>query len=146
MSKVTRGGAAPDRQLSKLQRHILLWLYFQETDGLENRVYERVGDWSMVRLRNAIAEERKTIARIGISWSSEFCYGITPTKAQTAALSRALHRLEKRGLVILLSTSAKTNHKLSHTTHVKLTKFGRQPAAHLYLKWKDGISTSEESL
>ncbi len=143
MNKVTRGNAAPGRQLSKLQKHLLLCIYYERTDGIVNRVYERVGDRSRVRLKNAIAEEKKVIARTGITWSSKLVLknGETPTKVQTVSISRALHRLKARGLVILLSTSAKTGHKLLHTTHVKLTKAGREIADDLYWIWRDNLST-----
>lgn len=146
MTKATRGNAASDRQLSKLQQFILLCIYYERTYGVQDRIRERSRSSSTVRLSDAIKEENEVIAQTGISWSSKLIFGDgeSPTKAQTASISRALHRLEARGLVILLSTSAKTGHKLSHTTHVKLTKAGRSISATLYYSWRNNLSTSKK--
>ena len=135
MSKTTRGVAASNRQLSKLQKHMLLWIYFWDVEILRTYVHE-MSELRGAPLQKLIEEERSAFEREGVPWSSKGFYGATPTNAQAAALSRALHRLEARGLVTLYNASTSPDQKLIHTQRVKLTRLGKKTAANLYLSQK----------
>lgn len=100
--KPKRGPAALDRQLSKLQYLLLTWLIHKEDE--------------------LTPEDLKEFNRIGVVWKAKQffvdCLGQAPTASQRAAVSRSLHRLDGRGLVVLSMQGERT-------THIKLTPRGR---------------------
>lgn len=135
-----RGSAAPDRQLSKLQRRMLVWI-FSNTADLQG--YRKYGDRLMVTGCNGSVDAKrhiKMLSQKGAAWSAKRFYGDAPTKTQTVSLSKALHRLETRGLVVLFDASGGTGNK-SRTTHVKLTRAGEEAAKALLMS--KGLSERE---
>lgn len=63
----------------------------------------------------------------GIRWSAKRFYNAAPTLSQQAALSRALHRLENRGLIVCHDATGRFLQK-PRTTHVKITPPGMRIA------------------
>ena len=109
-----RGPAALDRQLSGLQFRLLTWLLLQE--------------------RTLRPEDKKEFNRFGVVWKAKrffvACGGQAPTASERAAVSRSLHRLAERGLVVLSMQGKRTG-------HIKLTPRGRTLAE----SWSvDGLS------
>lgn len=108
-----RGKAGNIAQLSRLQCEILLWLeHHSHGTCLDNRGY---------------CEPKPSKVKVsskGVSWSAKRFYDDPePTSSQQAALSRALRRLEKRGLVVCLRVGTRA-------AHVLLTEPGWSIASH----------------
>lgn len=128
-----RGKSSNDTQLSKLQSEILIWLEDQlrGTDlDLTSRklaALRRRDKRSPEELAKAADRTKKLfepqpqkrkIHKQGVLWNAKQFYNDPqPTNSQQSALSRALQRLEKRGLVIC-------SKKTLRTTHVALTEPG----------------------
>ena len=112
MAKKKRGDADNDRQLSTLQRRILVWIHKLEL------VYK---DFQLEKNR------LRELNQKGIPWSAKSFYNAAPTRSQEATLSGALRRLEKRGLVILYDSAGGLGEK-PRTKHVRLTKAGAEVA------------------
>lgn len=140
--KTKRKPAALDRQLSALQRSILVWL--AEKQGLSQL-------WDQSRKhRESGGSERdfwksyypllKELRSKGVAWSAKRFYKDAPSRGQETALSKALHRLEKRGLVSTYDTAEGVGFK-QRTSHAKLTRTGEK-AAHLLIM-NHGMSQRE---
>lgn len=101
-NKPKRGPAASDRQLSYLQLRLLEWLLLQE--------------------RTLDAQNSRELNRVGIRWGAKRFFVAysrqAPTASQRASVSRSLHRLAERGLVVLSMQGKRT-------AHIKLTPQGR---------------------
>lgn len=130
--KPKRNGAASDRQLSKLQRNILMWLYEQEMDFVTVKEMKQRGHKFETAFAQDFYKLAETIKQEGVPWSAErFLTHIkNPTRSHHASLSRSLGGLENRGLVDRRD-SAKGLGQKPRTTHVKLTKIGRDAAKQL---------------
>lgn len=138
MSK--RGKARNDLQLSQLQSKILLWLEDQlrgtDLDLLRRKMVtlsrrhsrrsgtqDKADNDSLDTLFGPQPQKRKVDKR-GVLWNTKQFYDDPkPTNSQRAALSRALRRLEKRGLVVC-------SRKEVCTTYVTLTEPGWRVATH----------------
>jgi hypothetical protein len=135
----------PDAKLSRLQKSILLWL-LRQTEELEVIASDDRGLDSLPVAVLANDEQRRVIgARIALHWGVWWRIGDS-TPAERAAFSRALKRLEERGLVLRqnrvagapgsggLRDSAAQLH--IRTTNVQLTDMGREVAKRL-TEYKD---------
>lgn len=143
-----RGKSRPDSQLSRRQRDILLWLLNEERAILASR---NVRDIKVLRSK-------------GVPWLAKRFFQDMydeplPTKV-AGSISRSLKALEgrngkARGLIRRYDTTEGTGHK-GRTSHVQLTKLGRQNAlfeaenrmtrrqlSSLRRRWENGASRVE---
>ena len=112
--RIPRGAASRDRQLSKLQKTLLLWLAKRESEilinGKENEVL--------------------ILKRKGIPWKPKKFYEEHSIKKQS--VSRMLTELEGRNLVVKFDSSKGDGLK-PRTSHVRITDSGIDVIAMLYL-------------
>lgn len=124
MAKITRGAAAPGRQLGKLQRRILIWVY---NYMIELYAFQRCASKSWLHEIEGREERLKVLSQKGTPWSAKIFYGHAPTRSEEATLSGSLVSLEVKGLVVLHDSTNGLGDK-PRTTHVKLTQLGRESA------------------
>lgn len=107
-------------KLSQYQKRILQWV-LEQTEWYETNGNEFL---------------RGEVAHWGVSWHD----GVRRTNAENASLSRSLCRLEERGLVQRRNHVSGDPHgtigwdgheRHTRTTHVRLTKVGREVAKRL---------------
>lgn len=142
VTKKTRGKAAPDRQLSGLQRRILIWIFRQQSTI---EMFGRIGDDIGVAGKGVppgrtFNEYVKELRQKGIPWSAKRFYDAVPTKLESKSLSRALLALEERGLLIRYDITGGLGLK-SRAEYARLTKSGRDVACSLIRS--DGKSERE---
>lgn len=119
-----RGKALGVRQLSRLQNSILVFLF-------QKHLVDRV---------EMEGKEREDFYSKGVKWSTKEFYQSFPTNSEKAALSRALKRLAKRGLVVLYDTARGRGSK-PRTTHVRLTEYAENATV---LNWAANHSDARE--
>lgn len=119
MEKPKRGKARADRQLSKLQRRLLVWLSDEEC-----RLWQVVKGEITPKARR-VQLKRELIQR-GVPWAgaAKRFYGGSESPP---AVSRALKRLDGRGLVIRYDTTGGGGAK-RRTSHVRMTRAGEELA------------------
>lgn len=114
-NKHLRGKARADRQLSKMQRDLLVWLYKEEQAILASEDKARI----------------KTLRQQGIPWLAKRFYQETQNEPMAAErrgiVSRTLARLDHRGLIQRYDTTGGVKRK-PKTSHVKLTDTARHAA------------------
>ena len=120
-----RGEAAEDRQLSQLQRRVLLWLFNQESEVDAAKLLVR--DFDTQEDEDALLNTIRKYQVKGVHWSTKKVLNDVPTRAQITALSKALGRLESRGLVITYDAHEGVKKK-SKASHVKLLPLGIRTA------------------
>lgn len=133
VAQKTRGRAAPDRQLSKLQRRILIWIFRpQSTIEILGKVGNDVGVRGKgIPVGRKFNEYVRELGQKGIPWSAKRFYDDhSLTRSQEASVATALRALERRGLVVKLDSAGGLGRK-PRTTHVKLTATGCEVAAFL---------------
>jgi len=120
----TRGEALGTRQLSGLQHAILIFLLNKH----------------MIISGAGTKYERNEFYSKGVRWSAKEFHQDCPTNSEKAALSRALGRLAKHGLVVLHDTAQGRGSK-PRTTHVRLTEYAMNAAL---LNWAINHSNGRE--
>lgn len=140
--KPKRGKAARDKQLSPLQCRILVWVYIvdnelqdyfgrnpREREPLLQKFVERIA--KRVHHRST-AKPLSAIQHYGVPSEAKLFYNSAVTDSQKASFSRALRRLEDRGLLERHNSVSDDPFWVDYTKFVKLTPLGEETAHFLY--------------
>lgn len=141
--KPKRKGAAADRQLSKPQRYLLLWIHSEEIALFAWDILRPIKKGETVSKEDEeIMKSVKSLNTYGVPWSVKRYLQDAPTRSQESSISRRLHSLEARGLVTLRDAAGGVGKK-PYTTHLRLTKLGQHAVSDI--EKRHGMSMRELS-